>query len=67
MKILSSIQLLFLGTILSLTPGAFAQLPVTANSGTVVASGLNDPADLHSTRTELSISLRPALAARHLP
>jgi hypothetical protein len=45
-KTLSSTQLLFLGTILSLTSGAFAQLPVTASSGTVVASGLNDPRGL---------------------
>jgi hypothetical protein len=45
-KTLSSIQLLFLGTVLSLTSGAVAQLPVTASSGTVVASGLNDPRGL---------------------
>ena len=46
MKTMSSIQLSFLGTVLSLTSGAFAQLPVTASSATVVASGLNDPRGL---------------------
>jgi hypothetical protein len=45
-KTMSSIQLSFLGTVLSLTSGAFAQLPVTASSATVVASGLNDPRGL---------------------
>jgi hypothetical protein len=45
-KTLSSIQLLFLGTIFSLTSGAVAQLPVAASSGTVLATGLNDPRGL---------------------
>ena len=37
---------LFLGAIFALVPGAIAQLPVAASSGTILASGLNDPRGL---------------------
>jgi hypothetical protein len=37
---------LFLTVILALAPSAVAQLPITASSGTLLASGLNDPRGL---------------------
>ena len=46
MKSLSSVQRLSLCAILALAPGAIAQLPVAASSGTILASGLNDPRGL---------------------
>ena len=46
MKNRASIQLLSLCAVLALAPGAVAQLPVDASSGTVLASGLNDPRGL---------------------
>src|ERR1700679_2853730 len=42
----STVQLLSLSAILALAPGAIAPLPVAASSGTVLASGLNDPRGL---------------------
>jgi hypothetical protein len=39
-------QFLLLSIVFPLTSGAVAQLPVSANSGTIVASGLNDPRGL---------------------
>jgi hypothetical protein len=46
MKTLSLVQPLVLGALLTFVPGAVAQLPVAASSGTVLASGLNDPRGL---------------------
>lgn len=46
MKNLSPPLQLFLAVVLSLSPAAVAQLPIAASSGTLLASGLNDPRGL---------------------
>jgi hypothetical protein len=45
-KTLPFLQLLLPGVVFALAPGAIAQLPVAASSGTILASGLNDPRGL---------------------
>jgi hypothetical protein len=42
----SFLQSLLLSLVFALGPGATAQVPVSANSGTILASGLNDPRGL---------------------
>lgn len=46
MKNLPPLNPLFLGALFALVPGAVAQLPIAASSGTILASGLNDPRGL---------------------
>ena len=46
MKNLPPLKPLFLGALFALAPGAVAQLPIAASSGTILASGLNDPRGL---------------------
>ncbi|WP_348262653.1 ScyD/ScyE family protein [Telmatobacter sp. DSM 110680] len=46
MKNLSPLPQLLLTVVLALAPAAIAQLPISASSGTLLASGLNDPRGL---------------------
>ena len=45
-KNLPPLKPLFFGALFALAPGAVAQLPIAASSGTILASGLNDPRGL---------------------